>query len=344
MPESPGSHGPPRPSSPEDGAAIATGAAPAGLSPSDLADLMARFEEAAHALQGTHQTLGEEVRRLERELGETRGQLRRAQDLAALGEMAAGIAHEIRNPLGSIRLYAEALVEDLHDRASERTLATKIARAVDSMNAVVGDVLVFSREARVCPQMSDVGDIVAHAIDACASMVRANGVRLSTTIEHDDALSCDPTLIHQALVNVIRNACEAASEGSEAPAVRVVVGRRAVLTESGRRAPVRSIRVEDNGPGIPPEVHERMFNPFFTTRATGTGLGLAIVHRILDAHGGRVDIRAPEGGAGGATGACVELLIPDESRDVAAARVPPDDSEVRVDARPREYSLTGGTP
>ena len=284
------------------------------LTPADLADLMARFEEAARALQSTHESLQSEVRRLEGELRETKGQLRRAQDLAALGEMAAGIAHEIRNPLGSIRLYADMLVQDLTDRPAERTIATKVARAVDSMNAVVTDVLTFSREIRLCPLPVEVRDLFTHAIDACAGIINSTGatirIDLRADAPHATEIHCDPTLIHQALVNVIRNACEAGAEGGDMPTVILSSSLRTVLNDQGRREPMRVLRVEDDGPGVPPEVHARMFNPFFTTRHTGTGLGLAIVHRILDAHAGRVDIRNRSDDDPRARGAIVDLLVP----------------------------------
>lgn len=280
------------------------------LTPADLADLMARFEEAARALQTTHESLQGEVRRLEGELRETKGQLRRAQDLAALGEMAAGIAHEIRNPLGSIRLYADMLVQDLADRPSERTIASKVARAVDSLNAVVTDVLTFSREIRLCPQPVAVRDLFSHALDACAAISASTRTTVRTNVDDDAEVRCDPTLIHQALVNVIRNACEAGADADAAPTVILSSCVRTVLNDQGRRTPMRVLRVEDHGPGVPPEVQERMFNPFFTTRHTGTGLGLAIVHRILDAHAGRVDIRNRSDDDPRERGAIVDLLVP----------------------------------
>lgn len=299
----------------EHPARIASPGAMAGaesITPADLAELMARFEEAARALQGTHETLRGEVHRLERELGETKGQLRRAQDLAALGEMAAGIAHEIRNPLGSIRLYAEALVEDLADRPNERTIASKVARAVDSLNAVVTDVLAFSRDIRVCAEVVDAGDLLGQAVESCAAVIASTGTRVRIELGDPVEIRCDASLLHQALVNVLRNACEAAGEHARAPTVVLSTLRRTMLGGDGKRVSMRALRVVDNGPGVPPEVRERMFNPFFTTRHTGTGLGLAIVHRILDAHAGRVDIQTIADDPG-ASGAVVDLLLPEET-------------------------------
>ncbi len=288
------------------------------ITPGDLAELMGRFEQAARALQGTHETLRGEVSRLEGELREARGQLRRARDLAALGEMAAGIAHEIRNPLGSIRLYAEALVEDLADRPNERAIAGKVARAVDSLNAVVTDVLVFSREIRVHAEETEVVALCVQAAESCAGVASSTGASIEVEGCEGAVVRCDPSLMHQALVNVVRNGCEAACEAGRSPRVVVTTCVRTVLDGEGRRVPMRALRVSDNGPGVPEEVRGRMFNPFFTTRHTGTGLGLAIVHRILDAHGGRVDIHDRGAGAdwgengveeGG--GAVVDLLLPE---------------------------------
>src|SRR6185295_5586605 len=99
-------------------------------------------------LQSTHESLREQVSRLQAELSEANAQVERSKRLAALGEMAAGIAHEVRNPLGSIRLYARMLEQDLADRPAERSIATKIASAVGGLDGVVGDVLSFARDAK----------------------------------------------------------------------------------------------------------------------------------------------------------------------------------------------------
>ena len=275
------------------------------LAPDQLAELIATFTDATSRLQRTHETLRSEVARLEGELRETKGQLARARELAALGEMAAGIAHEIRNPLGSIKLYAKVLVDDLSDRGHERDTARKIARAVDGLNAVVGDVLAFSREMRletrpVCPR-----GLVERALECCADGIAHAGIGVELLLDDAPEGEVDPTLAHQALVNVVRNACDALVEqGGGRP--RVSTGARTVLDHEGVRRSMAMVRVEDSGPGIPDEVRSRVFNPFFTTRAAGTGLGLPIVHRILDAHGGRITISNDAPGLGGA---CVELLF-----------------------------------
>lgn len=287
-------------------------ATPSSLSADDLAALLQSFNEVTSRLQETHEALRNEVGRLERELRDTRSQLHRARELAALGEMAAGIAHEVRNPLGSIRLYANVLVEDLADRPAERDVAQKIAGAVSRLNAVVGDVLAFARDLRIRRERVSAQQICREAAESCAHILVETGVALDQQFAccEDIEIDVDPALIHQAMVNILRNAIEAVGEhgaGYEPGIVRLGFDRRSVLGADGRRGAMASIIVRDNGPGIPEQVMPRMFNPFFTTRETGTGLGLSIVHRIIDAHGGRIHIRNNDTGERGAT---VQLLLP----------------------------------
>ncbi len=279
--------------------------APQTLAPADLAELLAAFNDVTAKLQSSHDRLRDEVARLNRELSEANGALERSRRLAALGEMAAGIAHEIRNPLGAIGLYARSLGEDLVDRPEQRGVAERIARAVRGLDAVVHDVLAFAGEVRPRFGVADASDLLARAADEAVHA--ASGVR----VQRDDLgrspapVRCDGELMHRALVNVIRNACEAMAESRAAPRVLTLDVQPVRLRPDGRTAAVPLV-VRDSGPGVGPEVVERMFNPFFTTRPTGTGLGLAIVHRILDAHGGRVTVRNNDP----PPGATVELVVP----------------------------------
>lgn len=305
-------------------AAIALHSRSEPLSPADLGELLSAFSEVTARLQATHETLRAEAARLEAELRAANEQLRRSQQLAALGEMAAGIAHEVRNPLGSIGLYASMLAADLSDRPEQQSVARKIGDAVRGLNAVVTDVLAFSREivlrpVRTTPRelFDDALESSRHCLEGCPvgadeppqDPVRV--VRRDQSRRRQLALECDTGLLRQALVNIIRNAVDAMRDRDHgapppAPTITLDAEARAVRDASGGRTPMIALSVRDAGPGVPADVMSRMFNPFFTTRRTGTGLGLAIVHRIVDAHGGRVNVRnQPEGGA------CVELLLPD---------------------------------
>lgn len=269
-----------------------------GVAPEELAGLLSAFNDVTLRLQASHEKLHAEVARLTGELQAANAQIERSRRLAALGEMAAGIAHEIRNPLGSIRLYARLLEQDGRGAGVEET-AGKILRAARAMEQVVGDVLSFAREVRVQEERLAAGEVFGRALEAClhdgvggwrgVEVVRAGGGEL--------AVACDSGLAVQACVNVVRNAIEAMVEGGVArPRLELWASR-----EGGRV----SLAVMDNGPGVSAEVVERMFNPFFTTRRAGTGLGLAIVHRIMEAHGGEVRVRNNEG----VPGALVELVF-----------------------------------
>lgn len=273
----------------------------------DLAVLMQAMNETAERLQGTHVHLRREVARLKSELAEANAQLRRSRQLAALGEMAAGIAHEVRNPLGSIRLYAQALGEDLAEMPQQATLCEKIERAVTGLDAIVHDVLVFARESRPRPVETAAGALVRQSLASCDALVAETGVLLDVEEAAASTLSvrADRCLLPQAIGNVVRNAIEAVSEAGRRGRVAIRIERRRLRDAQGRRATWTVFSVRDDGPGIPPDVEGRMFNPFFTTRPTGTGLGLAIVHRIVDAHGGRIAVANPPEG-----GACVEICLP----------------------------------
>lgn len=291
------------------------------LTQTDLAELLSSFNEVTARLQSSHEQLRGEVARLSAELRDANEQLERSRRLAALGEMAAGIAHEVRNPLGSIRLYARMLEEDLAAHQAQAALAIKITNATRVVEAIVGDVLSFAREFRLRPQPVCASDLFEKALDLC----KHDGVPGWRAVEvtfpsrqREVEVNCDPSLLQQVLVNLVRNAFEAMAEEPAGPyRLELSAERTRVTVKSGERARREQavvLRVRDTGPGVAPEVVDRMFNPFFTTRGQGTGLGLAIVHRIIDAHGGRVSVRnnaeCSDTPAGFPRGACVEVILP----------------------------------
>ncbi len=278
---------------------LADVAARTGMTPEDMGELLSAFTEVTDRLGQTHETLRGEVVRLQDELSSANAQLRRAQELAALGEMAAGIAHEIRNPLGSIRLYASILEQDLGDRPDEQQIASKIASAVRGLDHIVTDVLDFARELRVRTAMSDAYELFERAHDACLDRIESAGITVNISRDSEVApFECDPDLLHQALTNLIRNAADAVAENEPGRHREITLGAATVGDTIG-------LFIEDTGPGMPEDVRKRMFNPFFTTRHAGTGLGLAIVHRIIDAHGGRIEVTNQTTG-----GARIAVILP----------------------------------
>jgi signal transduction histidine kinase len=279
------------------------------LSPDDLRELMQSVTDVTQRLQATHVALHEQVARLQRELAEANAALRRSQSLAALGEMAAGIAHEVRNPLGSIQLYVHMLEDDVRDRPEQAALCRKIDHAVVTLDAIVRDVLAFARETKIDLSPTNSSDLFDRALQACASLIKTGNVNVLLEEEPRQPLSADVGLMTQALGNVMRNAIEAMIEAAPSAAaprhLRLWAARRRTRCPDGRSAQRLALCVQDNGPGISAEVRDRIFNPFFTTRTTGTGLGLAIVHRIVDAHGGHIAIEDVK-----PHGTRVELCLP----------------------------------
>lgn len=312
-------------------AAETPAAKPASAQPADFAEFVRAFGEATSRLQETHLALTAKVERLQAELAEANERLRRSRSLAALGEMAAGIAHEIRNPLGAISLNAELLKEDVADRPEAAASVDKIRRAADRLDRIVGDVLSFARDTRINASPTSAKEIFAMALSDCEGVLAADDIDMRVDVDGACELVADLPLVAQAVSNLVRNAAEAmrgqdAREGGRIGHREITLSAREarLRTADGTRRGFVVLAVEDTGPGIPAEARERIFNPFFTTREEGTGLGLAIVHRIVDAHGGmtacgeaqRQGVRTP---AGIPRGARLELSLPLEPARVATA-------------------------
>jgi len=256
----------------------------------DLLTVLRTYNDVTERLKRSHEALVAEVCRLREELQEKNRELQRRERLAALGEMAAGVAHEIRNPLGGIGLYASLLERDLLDRPKLADIARRIGAGVQSVEAIVRDILAFAGGAE--PRLERIR--LATILESVLTAVAPQAQKTKTQIHIDPRLarvdlSCDVGQIERAILNLVLNALDAAQQNG-----RVWIRLGELCAEEGRV----SIAVEDNGPGIDPALRQRVFNPFFTTKERGTGLGLAIVHRIAEAHGGCVTVgQRREGGA-----------------------------------------------
>lgn len=246
----------------------------------DLVTILQTYNDVTERLKRSHETLLAEVARLHDELHEKDRELQRRERLAALGEMSAGMAHEIRNPLGGIGLYASLLERDLIDRPGERDVARRISAGVQNLENIVRDTLSFAGDGE--PRLTRV--LMANVLDSVLSQIAPQVSVLEVVIRVDSRLAavelwCDAAQVERALLNLIYNALDAAGSGG-----RVWVR----LGERGDRDDLVPIVIEDDGPGIAPGCLQQVFNPFFTTKDHGTGLGLAIVHRIAEAHDGCV--------------------------------------------------------
>jgi len=247
----------------------------------ELGRIIMAYSAVTERLQQSHDQLKAQVAKLRGELSEKNRQLERRNRLAALGEMAAGLAHEIRNPLGGIQLYAGMLSQDLPDRPEAQQIVGKITNGVKRLEQLVTQVLQFTRELRPTTRECDLAEILADALELAEPRARDVGVLLHVEGPLSLHVRVDPGLMHQAALNLIINAIEAQPTGGQ-----VWVRYAAAVDEPESRQFVLS--VQDRGQGIPADAIDRIFNPFFTTKESGTGLGLAIVHRIVEAHDGAI--------------------------------------------------------
>lgn len=268
------------------------GAADAARRMEELGRIILAYSEVTERLQTSHNQLTETVESLRRELSHKNRLLERKKRLAALGEMAAGLAHEIRNPLGGIQLYTSMLSQDVADREESLKTVKKIAAGVQRLEALVGQVLQFTRDIAAQSQPIDLARIVAQAVEDASKTMSDRNVRCEVCGPSSLAGSGDPLLLGQALLNLLLNAAEAIEGGG-------TISVRYGPPPSDSDARQFHLTVCDTGGGIPPKVMDRIFNPFFTTKEGGTGLGLAIVHRIIEAHEGA--IVATNNRGGGAT-------------------------------------------
>jgi len=284
----------------------------------ELAQIIAAYNDVTEKLQRSHDALHAEVLRLRRQLASADAQLQRGKRLAALGEMAAGIAHEVRNPLGAIQLYARMVCDDLAlaspNTAAAAENAAKIAAAVRGLNAVVTDVLHFAREIQPRLAPVDVQAMLRRAADAHRPAIDHARVEVAI-VTRVETVHVDAELLHRALLNLIRNAVDAMVRHDPARPRKLTLEARA-------QDDALLLVVADTGPGIAAGDVDRLFNPFFTTRDTGTGLGLAIVHRILDAHGGAIAVHNHHG-------AVFTLTIPQPQRQRPGIPVPGSDPHGR---------------
>ncbi len=231
------------------------------------------------------------VRSLEdanRELHETRQEMVKQERLAALGELSAIVAHEVRNPLGVIFNAVSSLRRGNADPSDQRLLLDILAEESDRLNRIVGDLLDFARPAALSLQPEALGKVIFEAVATSgAQLDPAIHVLFDLQVPEDlPAVPLDCRLIHQALVNVLVNAQQSMPRG----------GRVTVRATWEDAAQMVRVDVEDEGPGIGTDVLSHIFEPFFTTKAKGTGLGLAVVRRIIDGHRGDVSVKSAESG------------------------------------------------
>jgi signal transduction histidine kinase len=220
--------------------------------------------------------------------------------LAALGEMAAVVAHEVRNPLGAIFNSLATLKKVAPaDEGNALELLGIVEEEASRVNRIIMDLLEFAKPGEAQLEKAPIDVVIDAVVDAAdAARMVPEGIEVSANVEDDlPAVGLDVRLMRQALLNLVQNAIQVS------PIPGRVLVRASSRVEEGRRQVCVSIT--DEGPGVEAEKRKRIFEPFFTTKGSGTGLGLAIVERIVDAHHGRIDVDSPPG-----SGATFTVVLP----------------------------------
>ncbi|MGE5256827.1 MAG: ATP-binding protein [Hyphomicrobiales bacterium] len=220
------------------------------------------------------------------EIRALRSEIARNQRLATVGRLAAGVAHEIRNPLSSIKGFATYFRERYSDNAQDARTASILIQEVDRLNRVVSQLLEFSRPVSILARPVRLSGLIGDTLKLIDSQAREKGITIQTDIDAGAGeLRLDPDRLSQVLLNLFLNSVEAMKAGG---ALTVQAGESA----DGSRL---EIRVADTGSGIRPEDLSQVFEPYFTTKPTGTGLGLAIAHHIVEAMGGDITVASHPG-------------------------------------------------
>ena len=232
---------------------------------------------------------------------ELENRLRRSDRLAALGSLAAGLAHEIKNPLTSLLTFSRHLTRRFDDEQFRAKFQSVVPHELQRINGIVERLLELARPSRLSFAAVRLPALLERVVDLCAHELDSRGVRLTREYARDlPAIWADADALHQSLVNLVRNALDAMPNGGRL-LLRVGWAGTDDIVVTGGRSPAAGrrvqIEVEDSGVGIAPEAADRVFNPFFSTKESGTGLGLALTHKMIEDHGGLIDFRAaPSGG------------------------------------------------
>ncbi len=238
------------------------------------------YEHALIRLDESHRKLREQTE----VLFQTEEQLRRADRLSALGELSAGMAHEIRNPLGSIKGAAQILQDDYRPGDPKYEFLQILLKEADRLNGIVQEFLSFARPKPPELQETDINAVIESVLTLTGQPLRKAGVTLRKQLDPSIGLrNLDAGLLQQALLNLVLNAVQAMPQGGT------------LTVTSALRGPSLEVVVADTGIGIPPENRKKLFSPFFTTKEDGTGLGLAITYRIIENHRGTIEVVSEPG-------------------------------------------------
>lgn len=257
--------------------------------------LMGYYMDAREQARADAGTIGRQLRELEA----TQRAVAQNEKLAAIGRLAAGVAHEVRNPLGVIRASASMVQESFDPEDEPYRACAFICEESDRLNGLITSLLAFARPTEPNRERVALEKIVDRALHIAARDLEQREIQVvRESMGGVPELDADPDLLAQAVFDLVTNAMEAVVPG----------GRIALRARAEPRGAL--LEVADDGPGVSLEDAEQVFEPFFTTKTTGTGLGLAMTARIIESHGGQVEVVQGAGAGVGGRGACFRLRLP----------------------------------
>lgn len=267
----------------------------------DLETVLAAWHAATVRLERTHESLRAEVQRLTDELEVKNRELARKNRLADLGQMAAHVAHEVRNNLVPVTLYLSLLRRRLAGDAEGLSVLDKIAAGFTDLDAMVNDLLHFTSDRDPHLRRFPLRKLVDDLFGSLAPQLKAQSICAVAEVPQDEMLLADRDMLRRALLNLVLNSLDAMPDGGT------------LTIRASRDSEAVELAVADTGPGLSDDTCRRAFEPFYTTKPGGTGLGLAIVYRIAEVHGGEV---LAENGPD--MGAVFTLRIPARIQEVAS--------------------------
>ncbi len=256
-----------------------------------LANAFARFTEASGKLEARQQILVNEIASLKEQLRAKEAEIKKAERLSVLGQTASALAHEVRNPLGAIKLFVSMLRRDLKDQPKSIEVLNHIERSISTLDHTVTNILFFSKE-RLLPRVPlNVHSLMQEEI-LVLSMAAPDAPPIVLTVSGNPFIKGNDTALRQLVKNLVMNSYQATKYKGQL-----------TLTVADRSEGAVEIVVQDNGPGIPAQMLKNVFEPFVTSRSEGTGLGLAICRQIVEAHGGTIEVT-------NAPGARFQIVLP----------------------------------
>jgi signal transduction histidine kinase len=233
------------------------------------------------------------------ELTKSREHLEQAEKMALVGKLAAGVAHSIRNPFTSVKMRLFSLNRGLDLSENQKEDFEVISEEIGRIDNIVQNFLEFARPPKLRMQECHVDDVIANVLQLLKHRLHAYNIEVNDTPQDSFPLIyADPEQLKEVLINLIINSCEAIGDNGLIDISREVSHQR----DFGQAL---VIRIQDNGPGVPEALQDKIFQPFFTTKEEGTGLGLSMVSRIIEAHQGQLRFYSKEG-----SGTTFEILLP----------------------------------